>query len=68
MQAFLEELLPGVPARERAFAADLIKTAMSAMGKAVSEQNRSRAEVDRLATALGDMFGSYLERLESGAQ
>ena len=68
MQAFLEELLPGVPARERAFAADLIKTAMSAIGKAVSEQNRSRAEVDRLATALGDMFGSYLERLESGAQ
>jgi len=65
MQVFLKELLPSVAARERAFAADFIKTAMSATGKAVSEQNRSRAEVDRLATALGDMFCGYLERLES---
>jgi AcrR family transcriptional regulator len=65
MQTFLKELLPSVSARERAFAADLIKTAMSSMGKAVSEQNRSRAEVDRLAMALGDMFCGYLERLES---
>ena len=63
MQAFMRELLPGVPARERNFAADLVKTAMSAVGKAVSEQNRSRAEVDRLAMAMGDMFCEYLERL-----
>ena len=63
MQAFMRELLPGVPARERNFAADLVKTAMSAVGKAVSEQNRSRADVDRLAMAMGDMFCDYLERL-----
>jgi AcrR family transcriptional regulator len=65
MQAFMRELLPKVPARERNFAADLIKTAMSAVGKAVSEQNRPRAEVDRLAVAMGDMFCDYLERLGS---
>jgi AcrR family transcriptional regulator len=63
MQTFLRELLPGVPARERNFAADLIKTAMSAVGKAVSEQNRPRTEVDRLAVAMGGMFCDYLERL-----
>ena len=60
---FMREILPAVPARERAFITDLIMTAMSAIGKTVSEEDYSRAEVDRLATATGDMFCAYLEQL-----
>ena len=62
-QTFMREVLPGVPARERTFAADLVMTTMSAIGKKVSEQGYSRNEVDRWATATGDMFCAYLERL-----
>ena len=60
---FMQEILPAVPARERAFITDLIMTAMSAIGKTVSEEDYSRAEVDRLAAATGDMFCAYLEQL-----
>jgi AcrR family transcriptional regulator len=60
---FMRELLPDLPARERAFITDLIMTAMSSIGKAVSEEGRSRAEVERLATATGDMFCAYLQWL-----
>jgi hypothetical protein len=33
---------------------------MSAAGKAVSSQNRSRGEVDAFAMAVGDMFCAWL--------
>jgi hypothetical protein len=59
----MREVLPGVPARERTFAADLVMTTMAAIGKKVSEQGYSRNEVTRWATATGDMFCAYLERL-----
>ncbi|HEY0342756.1 MAG TPA: TetR family transcriptional regulator [Steroidobacteraceae bacterium] len=62
---FMREMLPTVPSRERIFAMDLVMTAMSALGKKVSEQGYSRATVDRWATATGDMFCAYLERLTS---
>ena len=61
--AFMREVLPNVPAKERTFVADLIMTAMSTIGKTVSEDGYSRAEVDRLATATGDMFCAYLRQL-----
>jgi AcrR family transcriptional regulator len=60
---FMGELLPGVPARERAFAGDLVMTTLSALGKNVSEQGYSQAEVDRWATATGDMLCAYLAQL-----
>jgi len=60
METFMKAALPGVSARERAFAADLVGTVMSAVGKAISSQNRSRAEVDAHACALGKMFCAYL--------
>ncbi|HUB89959.1 MAG TPA: TetR family transcriptional regulator [Dyella sp.] len=66
MQDFIKDALPGAPASQRAFAADLIGTVMSSVGKAVSSQNRSIAEVDALATAIGDMFCAYLERAAPG--
>ena len=64
--AFTRELLPNLPARERAFVTNLIMTAMSAIGKTVSEDGHSRAEVDRLATATGDMFCAYIQQLAAG--
>jgi AcrR family transcriptional regulator len=61
--ALMEEALPGRPAKERAFAGDVIMTSMGAIGKKISEQGRPRSEVDALADAVGDMFCAYLERL-----
>lgn len=66
MRNFMKDALPDTSARERAFAADLIGTVMSSVGKAVSSQNRSHAEVDALAVAIGDMFCAYLERAAPG--
>ncbi len=65
---FMREVLPGVPVRERAFASDLVMTTMSAIGKKVSEQGYSRTEVDRWATATGDMFCAYLQQLPQNKQ
>jgi len=41
-------------------AAVAVDAVMSAAGRAVSSQNRSRAEVDAFATAVGDMFCAWL--------
>jgi AcrR family transcriptional regulator len=61
MESFMKDALPGVSARERAFAADLAGLVMSSAGKAISSQNRSRSEVDDLAAAIGEMFCAYLK-------
>lgn len=61
MQRFMKDTLPTAPARKRAFAADLIGTVMSSVGKSVSSQNRTRAEVDELAAAVSEMFCAYLK-------
>jgi AcrR family transcriptional regulator len=61
MEQFMRDLLPHAGARQRAFAADLMGTLMSSVGKVISSQNRSRNEVDRLAVAIGDMLCAYLE-------
>jgi AcrR family transcriptional regulator len=65
MEDFMKDALPGVPARERAFAADLVGLVMSSAGKAISSQNRSRSEVDDLAVAIGEMFCAYLKVVRS---
>jgi hypothetical protein len=62
MANFMKDALPRVSTRERAFAADLVGTLMSATGKAISSQNRSNSEVDALAIAVSDMLCGYLER------
>lgn len=68
MEGFMKELLPSAPTRDRAFAADLAGTLMSSVGKAISSQNRSRAEVDKFAEAVGEMLCAYLEsRIGAGA-
>lgn len=60
---FMKDALPRASARERAFAADLVGTVMSATGKALSSQNRPRPEVDALAAGVGELCCGYLERL-----
>jgi AcrR family transcriptional regulator len=61
--AFMHEALPKVPAKERTFAAAFVMTTMSAVGKSVSVEARSKAEVDIWAVAMGDMLCVYLEHL-----
>jgi AcrR family transcriptional regulator len=61
MESFMKDALPGVSARERAFAADLVGLVMSSAGKAISSQKRSRSEVDDLAVEIGEMFCAYLK-------
>jgi AcrR family transcriptional regulator len=63
--AFMNEALPQVPAEDRAFAADVVMTVMSAVGKRISEQVRSESEVDAMAVAIGKMFCAYLEGIKT---
>ncbi|HKT27070.1 TetR family transcriptional regulator [Dyella sp.] len=63
MENFMRDALPTASEQERVFAADMIGTVMSAVGKAISSQERPSAEVDKFAAAVGEMFCAYLERL-----
>jgi AcrR family transcriptional regulator len=67
-RAFTKEALPGVPARQRAFAADVVMTTMSTVGKKVSEQQQTEAEVDAWAEASADMYCAYLRRLVAASR
>ncbi len=59
VEFFIAELLPAASRKERAFAMDVVKTTMSAIGKQISEEGRSRADVERFADAVGDMLAGY---------
>jgi len=59
VEVFVAELLPAASKKERAFATDVLKTTMSSVGKEISEQDRSRAEVDAFADAVSDMLSAY---------
>jgi len=65
-QRFVAELLPNLAPKERRFVADVVMTTMSVIGKKVSEQSRSRAEVEAWAQAMGEMLRAYLSALASG--
>ncbi|WP_428680355.1 TetR family transcriptional regulator [Reyranella sp.] len=62
---FMREALPRATPRERSAAADIMVMSMGAVGAQVSEEGRRAAEVERLASAMGDMFAAYLDRLNS---
>jgi len=63
----MRKLLPGVPLKQRTLAANVIMTAMSAVGKSISEQERSRSDVDRMAIAMSNMFAAYIATLLKAA-
>jgi AcrR family transcriptional regulator len=65
IDTFLSEAAPGASANDRALAGDVIITSLSAIGKTVSEQNRSLQDLHAFARAIGDMLCAYLDRLNS---
>lgn len=67
-QKFLEEALPAVSARERAFAAEVVFTAMGATAEEVTAQGLDRRAVDDWAKASADMYCAYLELLTRRAE
>lgn len=60
MRRFLKGTFPDLPPDHLTFLASLIVTCTSAIGKKISEEARPQAEVEELATAVGDMLCSYL--------
>jgi hypothetical protein len=62
---FISEVLPDASAEQREVAADVVMTAMSTLGKAISERECSKAQVDAFAEASSDMFCAYLQQLHS---
>jgi AcrR family transcriptional regulator len=63
LHTFMNEALPDVPTKDRAFAAAFVMTTISAVGKTVSVEARSKSEVDAWALATGDMLCAYLRLL-----
>jgi AcrR family transcriptional regulator len=63
---FLGEVLPNASLKERRFTADVVMTTMSVVGKKVSEQSRSKAEVEAWSVAMGEMLCAYLSRVMTG--
>ena len=61
--SFLAVAAPCATARQRSFAADLIFTTMSAIGKQISEREPTRAEVRAWADATAAMLSGYLAQL-----
>lgn len=61
--AFMKEALPEVAPRQRGFAAKVIMTTLATLGEKVSEEARSKADVDAWAQAIGDMLCAYLDQL-----
>jgi AcrR family transcriptional regulator len=63
IEIFMLAALPAAPDATRAQAGELIKTTLSAAGKAFSEEPRKHAEIEAYAEAMADMFCAYLESL-----
>jgi len=63
---FMAELLPSATPKERRFATDFVMTTMSVVGKKVSEEASSRAEVETWAQAMGEMLCAYLSAIATG--
>jgi AcrR family transcriptional regulator len=64
LDAFFGELLPGLPPKERAFAADFLMTSMSAVAERITAEARGRAEVDAWAKATAGMYCAWLDSAE----
>jgi AcrR family transcriptional regulator len=66
--AFVAEILPNADKQQRVFCADLVKTTIAAVGKQISEQERPAANIERFATAVGEMLCGYLEDINRAAR
>ena len=63
---FMAELLPNASLKERRFVSDVAMTTMSTVGKKVSEQAGSQAEVEAWSVAMGEMLCAYLSGVMDG--
>lgn len=67
LETFMHEALPHASNAQRALAADLVTTTLSAVGKQFSERPRTRAEIVAYSDALADMLCAYLRSLSRGS-
>jgi AcrR family transcriptional regulator len=63
IEIFMRAALPEASDATRTKAGELIKTTLTAAGKAFSDEPRSHAEIEAYAEALADMFCAYLKSL-----
>ena len=61
----MREALPDTRPADRARVAEVMMITMEAVGKSVSEDGRSPADVDRIAAVTGDMFCACVDRLNA---
>lgn len=64
--AFMKEVLPGVPTTSREQAGDLIATTLLTVAKEFSGNARSPEDIRSRADAMVDMFSAYLRTLNLG--
>lgn len=60
---FMDEALPGLSPAQRGVAADILKTAMSEVGKSISEKALGAPDIEKYADALADMLCAYVSTL-----
>jgi AcrR family transcriptional regulator len=63
VSTFVAAAAPHATARQRSFAAELVFMTTTAVGKQLSEGDRSKAEIERWADAIAEMLSTYLARL-----
>jgi AcrR family transcriptional regulator len=63
VRALLDEAIPNASVAQRKFAADFLLVSMGAIAEEITDQGRSRAEVDAWAEATAEMYCGYLESL-----
>jgi AcrR family transcriptional regulator len=61
--AFVNEALPDLTAARRSFVAEVLMTAMSQLGEAVSDKAKSKADVERWVAEMADMLCAYVTQL-----
>jgi AcrR family transcriptional regulator len=64
MSDFIAEALPHASPSARAFAAEFVKTTITAMGVRLSDRARPLKEIDAFAEATADMLTGWLKRVE----
>jgi AcrR family transcriptional regulator len=68
VRALLDEAIPKASASQRSFAADFLLVSMGAIAEEITDQRRSRVEVDAWAHATAEMYCGYLESLNHAAR
>jgi len=63
IHVFMREPMPAASEADRALAADLITSTLTAAGKQFSESPRTSAQIKAYCEAMADMFCAYLESL-----